>query len=229
MDAVAVCLLFSFVDDRHEQIIGRAIRAALPSIHVSLSSEVLPEFREYERSSTTVADAFLAPELVGYLRQLCARVEPLGVSESHVMQSSGGVTSVADATARPAGCVLSGPAGGVVGAAHVAQAVGLDSVLTLDIGGTSADVATIVDGDILTTIERAVAGVDIRLPMLDVHTISAGGGSIVWIDDGGALRVGPHSAGAVPGPACYQLGGTRPTVTDANLLRIELAGWPGVM
>ena len=213
--AVAVCLLFSFVHPQHEQAVGHAIRAALPGVHVSLSSEVLPEFREYERTSTTVADAFLAPELTGYLSNLLERLESSNVRATYVMQSSGGVTSVTDAVAQPAGCVLSGPAGGVVGAARAAAAVGLRNVLTLDIGGTSADVATIVDGEVVTTTERAVAGVDIRLPMLDVHTISAGGGSIVWIDDGGALRVGPRSAGASPGPACYQRGGTRPTVTDA--------------
>jgi N-methylhydantoinase A len=177
---------------------------------VSLSSELLPELREYERGSTTVANAYLAPALAAYLEEIEPR--PL------VMQSSGGVADAAAAAARPAACVLSGPAAGVVGAAFVAAAGGLGDVLTFDMGGTSTDVAAVLGGAAQVTAETIVAGVPIRFPMVDVHTIGAGGGSIACLDDGGALRVGPRSAGARPGPACYGLGGEAPTVTDANLV-----------
>ncbi|HZO62374.1 MAG TPA: hydantoinase/oxoprolinase family protein [Gaiellaceae bacterium] len=215
VEAVAVCLLFSFRHPAHEQAVGRALREALPGVRVSLSSELLPEFREYERCSTTVANAYLAPALSAYLEEI--RPRPL------VMQSSGGVTDAAAAAARPAACVLSGPAAGVVGAAFVARASGFDDVLTFDMGGTSTDVAAVLGGEAQVTAESVVAGVPIRFPMVDVHTIGAGGGSIAWLDDGGALRVGPRSAGARPGPACYGLGGGAPTVTDANLVLGHLA------
>jgi N-methylhydantoinase A len=210
VDAVAVCLLFSFLHPEHEHRVGAAIRAALPSLQVSLSSELLPEFREYERCSTTVANAYLAPALARYLE----RVEP----QPLVMQSSGGVIDTTAACDRPAACVLSGPAAGVVGAAFVAEAGGDSDLLTFDMGGTSTDVAAVLDGEVQVTSESAVAGVPIRFPMVDVHTIGAGGGSIAWLDDGAALRVGPRSAGARPGPACYARGGELPTVTDANLV-----------
>lgn len=223
VDAVAVCLLFAFRDPAHERAVGEAVRAALPGVHVSLSSDVLPEFREYERLSTTVADAYLAPEMTHYLSRLVGRVKTLGVERTLVMQSSGGVASVEDAARLPVSCVLSGPAGGVVGARTLAHASGYEDVLTLDIGGTSADVAAIIGGELSVTTERSAAGVAIGLPMLDIHTISAGGGSIVWVDEGGGLRVGPRSAGAIPGPACYGLGGTEATVTDANLVLGYLA------
>ena len=216
VEAVAVCLLFSFLHPEHELRVGEALQAALPRVRVSLSSELLPEFREYERCSTTVANAYLAPALSTYLDEIEPR--PL------VMQSAGGVADAAAAAARPAACVLSGPAAGVVGAAFVAVAGGFEDVLTFDMGGTSTDVAAVLGGDVQVTAESVVAGVPIRFPMVDVHTIGAGGGSIAWLDDGGALRVGPRSAGARPGPACYGLGGTEPTVTDANLVLGYLAG-----
>jgi N-methylhydantoinase A len=210
VDAVAVCLLFSFLHPEHERRVGEAIRAALPGVPVSLSSELLPEFREYERCSTTVANAYLAPTLSTYLE----RLDPPPL----VMQSSGGVVDLAGAAERPAACVLSGPAAGVIGAAFVAEAGGFPDVLTFDMGGTSTDVAAVLDGEVQVTAESVVAGVPIRFPTVDVHTIGAGGGSVAWLDDGGALRVGPRSAGARPGPACYGRGGEEPTVTDANLL-----------
>jgi N-methylhydantoinase A len=218
VDAVAVCLLFAFLHPEHEQRVGEAVRDALEDVHVSLSSEVLPEFREYERFSTTVADAYLAPKLAAYLERLAEGAEEAGVPAPLVMQSSGGVLDVEAAAEQAAGCVLSGPAGGVVGAAHVARASGYEDVLTFDMGGTSTDVAPVVGGEASTTTESVVAGVPIKLPMVDVHSVSAGGGSIAWADPGGALRVGPHSAGADPGPAAYGKGGEEPTVTDANLL-----------
>jgi N-methylhydantoinase A len=218
VDAVAVCLLFAFLHPDHERRVGEAVREALGDVHVSLSSEVLPEFREYERFSTTVADAYLAPKLAAYLERLAGSADEAGVPAPLVMQSSGGVLDVGAAAEQAAGCVLSGPAGGVVGAAHVARASGREDVLTFDMGGTSTDVAPVVGGEASTTTESVVAGVPIKLPMVDVHTVSAGGGSIAWADPGGALRVGPRSAGADPGPAAYGKGGEEPTVTDANVL-----------
>ncbi len=217
VEAVAVCLLFAFLHPEHEKKVGEVLREALPGVHVSLSSEVLPEFREYERFSTTAADAYLGPRLAAYLENLGREVEGAGMPSPLVMQSSGGVVEIGVASQRTAACVLSGPAGGVVGAAYVAEAGGYRNLLTFDMGGTSSDVAPILDGRTLTTTETAVAGVPIKLPMIDVHTVSAGGGSIAWTDAGGALRVGPHSAGADPGPAAYNKGGEQATVTDANL------------
>ena len=230
IEAVAVCLLFAFMHPEHERRIGEALREELPGMHVSLSSEVLPEFREYERFSTTAADAYLAPKLAAYLKNLAAQAEEAGVPSPLIMQSSGGVVSIDDAVADAAGCLLSGPAGGVVGAAFIGDLGGFQNLLTFDMGGTSTDVAPIIDGEAQTTTETVVAGVPIKLPMVDVHTVSAGGGSIAWADAGGALRVGPHSAGAEPGPAAYDAGGEESTVTDANLFlgyladRAELGG-----
>ncbi len=217
VESVAVCLLFAFAHPEHEQRVGEALREALPQMHVSLSSEVLPEFREYERFSTTAADAYLAPKLAAYLKNLAGKTEEAGVPSPLIMQSSGGVVRVEDAIADAAGCVLSGPAGGVVGAAYVGALGGHENLLTFDMGGTSTDVAPIISGEAQTTTETVVAGVPIKLPMVDVHTVSAGGGSVAWADAGGALRVGPHSAGAEPGPAAYDKGGEEPAVTDANL------------
>jgi N-methylhydantoinase A len=221
--AVAVCLLFAFMYPEHERRVGETLREALPNLHVSLSSEVLPEFREYERFSTTAADAYLAPRLAAYFSNLAAKAEEAGVPGPLIMQSSGGVVPVEDAISDAAGCVLSGPAGGVVGAAYVGEKGGYHDLLTFDMGGTSTDVAPIIEGEAQTTTETVVAGVPIKLPMVDVHTVSAGGGSIAWADPGGALRVGPHSAGAEPGPAAYDQGGEEPTVTDANLFLGYLA------
>lgn len=216
-ESVAVCLLFAFMHSDHEQRIGKVLREELPDVHVSLSSEVLPEFREYERFSTTAADAYLGPKLAAYLKNLDEEVEGAGMPEPLVMQSSGGIIDLEVAARGAAACVLSGPAGGVVGAAYVAQASGYENLLTFDMGGTSSDVAAILEGEALTTTEATTAGVPIKLPMVDIHTVSAGGGSIAWVDAGGALRVGPHSAGAEPGPASYDKGGEEPAVTDANL------------
>jgi N-methylhydantoinase A len=223
VEAVAVCLLFAFMHPDHEERVGEALREALPEVHVSLSSEVLPEFREYERFSTTAADAYLAPRLAAYFSNLAEKAEEAGVPGPLIMQSSGGVVPVDDAISDAAGCVLSGPAGGVVGAAYVGEKGGYRDLLTFDMGGTSTDVAPIIEGEAQTTTETVVAGVPIKLPMVDVHTVSAGGGSIAWADPGGALRAGPHSAGAEPGPAAYDKGGEEPTVTDANLFLGYLA------
>ena len=223
VEAVAVCLLFAFMRPEHEERVGEALREALPQVHVSLSSEVLPEFREYERFSTTAADAYLAPRLAAYLKNLAGKTEEADAPSPLVMQSSGGVVRVEDAISDAAGCLLSGPAGGVVGAAYIGSLGGYENLLTFDMGGTSTDVAPVVDGEAQTTTETVIAGVPIKLPMVDVHTVSAGGGSIAWADVGGALRVGPHSAGAEPGPAAYDAGGEEATVTDANLFLGYLA------
>jgi N-methylhydantoinase A len=223
VEAVAVCLLFAFMHPDHENRVGEALREALPGVHISLSSEVLPEFREYERFSTTAADAYLAPRLAAYFSSLAEKAEEAGVPGPLIMQSSGGVVPVDDAISDAAGCVLSGPAGGVVGAAYVGERGGYRDLLTFDMGGTSTDVAPIIGGEAQTTTETVVAGVPIKLPMVDVHTVSAGGGSIAWSDPGGALRAGPQSAGAEPGPAAYDKGGEEPTVTDANLFLGYLA------
>jgi N-methylhydantoinase A len=223
VEAVAVCLLFAFLHPQHEWRVGEALAGALPDVHVSLSSDVLPEFREFERFATTAANAYLSPRLAAYLASLAAQAEAAGVPRPRVMQSSGGVAELEDAGRRAATCVLSGPAGGVVGAAYAAGASGYGELLSFDMGGTSTDVAPIVGGQVQTTTDSVVAGVPIRHPMVDLHTVSAGGGSIARADAGGALRVGPRSAGADPGPACYGRGGEDATVTDANLLLGYLA------
>ncbi|HEU6444915.1 MAG TPA: hydantoinase/oxoprolinase family protein [Gaiellaceae bacterium] len=217
-EAVAVCLLFSFRNAAHERAVAAELRRRAPSAHVVASHEVSPEFREYERASTTAADAYLGPRLAGYLRALGRRCRGAGLPEPLVMRSSGGVASLEEAAAHASWALLSGPAGGVVGAERIAGRAGFADAIAFDMGGTSTDVCLISGGAAERSLERSIAGFPIRLPRVDVHTVGAGGGSIAWIDAGGALRVGPESAGAVPGPACYGLGGRRPTVTDANLL-----------
>ncbi|HSK16824.1 MAG TPA: hydantoinase/oxoprolinase family protein, partial [Gaiellaceae bacterium] len=217
-EAVAVCLLFSFRDSTHERLVAEEVRRRLPGAHVVASSEVAPEFREYERASTTAVDAYLGPVLAAYLGSLAVRCREAGLPEPLVMRSSGGVCALAEAARHPSIVLVSGPAAGVVGAAHVARLVGAERAISLDMGGTSTDVCLIEGGRAGRAGEREVAGFPIRLPTVDLQTVGAGGGSIVWRDAGGALRVGPQSAGADPGPACYGRGGLEPTVTDANLV-----------
>jgi N-methylhydantoinase A len=217
-EAVAVCLLFSFRDPSHERELAAEVRRRLPTARVVASHEVAPEFREYERASTTAIDAYLGPTLAGYLGALAHACAEAGLPEPLVMRSSGGVATIAEAAAHPAFALLSGPAAGVVGAAITASSAGVENAISLDMGGTSTDVALIRGGEAERASERSVAGLPVRLPSVDLQTVGAGGGSIAWVDEGGALRVGPESAGAEPGPACYGKGGTRPTVTDANLL-----------
>jgi N-methylhydantoinase A len=217
-EAVAVCLLFAFRDSSHEEAVAEELRRRLPGARVIASHEVSPEFREYERASTTAIDAYLGPSLAGYLEALAVRCAEEGLPEPLVMRSSGGVTSIAEAAAHPAFALLSGPAAGAVGAAIAARAAGIENAVSLDMGGTSTDVALITGGEVEHGAERFVGGFPVRLPSVDIQTVGAGGGSIAWRDEGGALRVGPESAGADPGPACYGHGGTRPTVTDANLV-----------
>ena len=217
-DIVAIALLHAYADDRHERSLAEALVAAIPALDVVLSSEVFPEIREYERTATTVAEAYLRPGVSHYLGRLTARAEALGVPAPGVMTSGGGMRTALQAARGAASLALSGPAGGIVGAAAALCAAGFTNALTVDIGGTSADVGLILDGEALVEPGGRVAGVPIALPRVLVETVSAGGGSIGWIDDGGALRVGPRSAGAEPGPAAFGRGGTLPTVTDAHVV-----------
>jgi len=212
--AIALSLLFSFANPRNEQAVTRALEPL--QIPVSVSHKILPEFREYERASTVLVNAYLQPVMQTYLEKLRQRAERRNRSRIFVMQSSGGITALATAAEQPVRTVLSGPAGGVVGAAAVCRRSGFEKIITFDMGGTSTDVA-LIDGQLATTNEAEVAGLPVRVPVLDIHTVGAGGGSIARFDAGGALRVGPESAGADPGPICYGKG-EQPTVTDANLL-----------
>ncbi len=222
-EAVAICLLFAYLEPGHERRIAEHLRSELPGVHVSASHEVLPRFREYERCSTTAIDAYLSPLLGRYLGRLEDAASAAGLPAPLVMQSSGGVAEAGEAARAGAWSVLSGPAGGAVGAGLLAELSGDGNALGFDMGGTSCDVCVVEEGEVKRTDSRTIAGRVIQLPMVDVHTVGAGGGSIGWRDEGGALRVGPRSAGAEPGPACYGRGGEEPTVTDANLLLGRLA------
>jgi N-methylhydantoinase A len=221
IEAVAVVLLHAYRHPEHERALADALG---DRVHVSLSHEVTGTFREYERAATTEIDAALSPLLGRYLRSLARSAEEAGLPEPAIMQSNGGLIDAAAAASHAAFTVLSGPAGGTIGAAYAARAAGVDDALCFDMGGTSCDVCVVDGGAVRETAGREVGGRPLALPMLDVHTVGAGGGSIAWRDAGGALRVGPRSAGAEPGPACYGRGGTEPTVTDANLLLGRLAG-----
>ena len=230
VEAVAVSLLFSFQNPAHEKAVGEAIRAGLPGVPVFLSSEVLPEIREFERTSTTAVCAYVGPILEGYLNRLSEATRSLGLPELYVMGSAGGVLDVPAALAMPAAAVESGPAAGVIAAQLIGKQLGLPNLLSFDMGGTTAKASLIENGRVETTAEYEVGssasqsrwlhgtGHPIRVPVIDLAEVSAGGGSIAWIDPAGALRVGPHSAGAAPGPVCYGQGGTEPTITDVNLV-----------
>jgi N-methylhydantoinase A len=223
-EAVAVSLLFSFADDEAERAVGGALRAAMPDIPVSLSSQVAPEFREFERTSTTLVNAYLMPEVARYLTTLRQRAGDVGVEGTvAVMRSSGGLMPLEEAAGLPAAILLSGPAGGVVAAAELGRALGLEHLVSFDMGGTSTDVCRIDAGRPDVAYERSIDGLPCRMPSVAVHTVGAGGGSLGWVDTGGALRVGPQSAGADPGPACYGRGGTQAAVTDANLFLGRIA------
>jgi N-methylhydantoinase A len=222
-ESVAICLLFSYLDPTHERRLAAHLRERLPDLHVSASHEVLPRFREYERASTTAIDAYLSPLLARYLGRVEEATVAAGIPAPQVMLSSGGVAPAEEAGRAGAWSVLSGPAGGAVGASLLARLSGEGNALGFDMGGTSCDVCVVEDGAVRRSDSRTIDGRPIQLPTVDVHTVGAGGGSIGWRDPGGALRVGPRSAGAQPGPACYGRGGAEPTVTDANLLLGNLA------
>jgi N-methylhydantoinase A len=217
-ESVAVCLLHAYAHPEHERALGEALAREAPGVHVSLSHEVVGTFREYERAATTEVDAALSPLLRRYLRALASAAADAGLPEPSIMQSSGGLASLDLAARHAALTVLSGPAGGAAAAALLAAQAGEPDLLCFDMGGTSCDVCVVDDGRVRETAGREVGGRPLALPMVDIHTVGAGGGSIAWRDAGGALRVGPRSAGADPGPACYGRGGTEPTVTDANLV-----------
>jgi N-methylhydantoinase A len=220
-ESIAISLLFAFRHPDHERRLAAALRAEFPDVPVTASHEILPVFREYERTSTTAAEAYLRPRVADYLVKTEAMSARKQVKALRIMTSSGGTLAPEQAAQRAASLALSGPAGGVVGARLVGEAVGIRELLTLDMGGTSADASLISGGVALTEGAESVAGVPIALPAILIETVSAGGGSIAAVDEGGALRVGPRSAGAEPGPACYGRGGTEPTVTDACLV----LGW----
>ena len=233
LQTVAVSFLFSFLNDSHERAMGAALRAALPDVGVFLSCEVLPEIREFERASTTAVCAYVGPLLAGYLDRLSKATTALGLPALHVMGSSGGVFDIAEGLRMPAMAVESGPAAGVIAAALAGRQLGRPNLISFDMGGTTAKASVIVNHEVAVTAEYEVGGAantkrwmhgtghPIRVPVIDLAEVSAGGGSIAWVDPGGALKVGPHSAGAAPGPAAYGAGGIRPTVTDADVV----LGW----
>ena len=217
IESVAISLLFSFLHPEHEAWLARSLRGA--GFTVSPSSEILPEFREYERTSTTVINAYVSPIMDHYLGRL---EQEFHTSDFRIMQSNGGSIRAAEARSQAVRSILSGPAGGVVGASHAAHVAGFDQIITFDMGGTSTDVS-LSRGGIHVSTQAEIGGLPIRIPVIDIHTVGSGGGSIAYLDAGGALRVGPQSAGSDPGPICYGRGGQQPTVTDANLILGRLA------
>ncbi|MBT6273250.1 MAG: hydantoinase/oxoprolinase family protein, partial [Chromatiales bacterium] len=236
VEAIAVCLLYSFLNDQHERAIAQRLADALPDVTVFLSCDVLPEIREFERTSTTAVCAYVGPILASYLHRLETTVADMGLPPLYVMGSSGGVFDVAEGLKMPAMAVESGPAAGVIAAQIVSRQLGIPNVLSFDMGGTTAKASLIEGGVVETTSEYEVGGSGnasrwlhgtghpIRVPVIDLAEVSAGGGSIAWLDPAGALRVGPGSAGAEPGPVCYGNGGTQPTVTDCDVVLGFLSG-----
>lgn len=219
VQAVAVSFLYGFVRPEHEQAVLRILAEDFPDAFACAGHEVAPEFREYERLSTAVVNAYLGPVMRGYIQLLAQRLADLGIAAApHLTQSNGGVIGFGAAARLPVRTVLSGPSTGVVGAQAVGRLAGLDNLITFDMGGTSTDVALLANGESRLASEAVVHGYPIKAPMLDIHTVGAGGGSIAYVDSGGLLKVGPRSAGASPGPVCYALGSTEPTVTDANVV-----------
>ncbi|MEL0021149.1 MAG: hydantoinase/oxoprolinase family protein, partial [Rickettsiales bacterium] len=230
VEAVAVCYLHAYANAAHEEETRARLAQALPDVYVSLSSEVLPHIKEYERVSTTAVNAYVGPVLKRYLSQLETRLRDAGYSgPALITLSHGGVAPIVEAIRMAAGTVLSGPAGGLAGAKHASGLLGVDQMITFDMGGTSSDISLIVEGEATLSADRSVAGEKIALSSLDIVTLGAGGGSIASIDAIGRISVGPESAGANPGPAAYDRGGTRPTVTDADIVmgRIDPARFAG--
>lgn len=219
VDALAICFLYSFRDPTHERLVAEIASQQLGDTFVTCSHAVCPEFREFERLSTTVVNAFLGPVIKGYLSQLAPRLADAGIRvEPHITQSNGGTITFETASELPVRTVLSGPSTGVIGALETARAAGIDNIITFDMGGTSTDVSLVEAGRPRTSTEAEVHGYPLKVPMIDIHTVGAGGGSIADVDAGGLLKVGPRSAGAAPGPVCYGLGNEEPTVTDANVV-----------
>lgn len=221
IEAISVCFLFSFLNPAHEQRVKEIIKEEYPEVYISLSSEVLPQFREYERFTTTALNSYIGPTTSRYIKQLEKTLKEQGyTAKVHLMQSFGGVASAQAAQEKPVNLLLSGPVGGVLGAIWTTKLTDINNVITLDIGGTSADISVLADlkPSMKHILDTKVGGYSAMVPMIDVGTIGAGGGSMAYIDEGGFFRVGPQSAGAVPGPACYNRGGTSPTVSDANII-----------
>jgi N-methylhydantoinase A len=217
VEAIAICLLHAYVNPVHELELRALLRAEFPELSITLSHEIAREWREYERASSATLNAYIAPRVEGYLATVERELGDLKVaSPLYVMQSNGGITSARRARAEPIQTLLSGPVGGTIGGAALARSTGRDNLLCIDMGGTSFDLSLVVDGRPTVSTETELEGLPILMPLVDIHTIGAGGGSLAWLEAGG-LRVGPQSAGAAPGPACYGRGGTQPTVTDANL------------
>ncbi|MGN1037469.1 MAG: hydantoinase/oxoprolinase family protein, partial [Ruminococcus sp.] len=221
VEAIAVCFLFSFLNPAHEKRVKEIIEEEYPEVYISLSSEVLPQFREYERFTTTGLNAYIGPTTARYIKQLETTLKEQGyTAKVHLMQSFGGVASAKAAQKKPVNLLLSGPVGGVLGAIWTTKLTDIKNVITLDIGGTSADISVLANlqPSMKHLLDTQVGGYAAMVPMIDVGTIGAGGGSMAYIDEGGFFRVGPQSAGAVPGPACYNRGGVEPTVSDANII-----------
>ncbi|MEA2977058.1 MAG: N-methylhydantoinase [Alphaproteobacteria bacterium] len=220
IESIAVCLLFSFLHPQHEQRVAEIVREEMPECSISLSSDILPQIREYYRLSTTVMNAYLQPILAHYIAQLDRRLSSAGVTtrQKYIMQSNGGMSTFAAAARKAVTTVLSGPAGGVTAGAYACVMTGAHNLITFDMGGTSCDVALIKDGEPFVSGRGKIEGRDIAVPMMDINTVSAGGGTIAKVDRFGVLAVGPESAGAQPGPACYSRGGTLPTITDCNVV-----------
>ncbi len=221
VEAIAVCFLFSFLNPAHEKRVKEIIKEEYPEVYISLSSEVLPQFREYERFTTTGLNAYIGPTTARYIKQLETTLKEQGyTAKVHLMQSFGGVASAKAAQKKPVNLLLSGPVGGVLGAIWTTKLTDIKNVITLDIGGTSADISVLANlqPSMKHLLDTQVGGYAAMVPMIDVGTIGAGGGSMAYIDEGGFFRVGPQSAGAVPGPACYNRGGVEPTVSDANII-----------
>jgi len=219
VESVAVCYLHSYANDAHERATAEAVRAALPDAYVCVSADVLPQIKEFERVSTTVVNGYVGPALERYLRRLEARLAEAGYRNATlIVLSHGGVAPIGEAVRSAVATVLSGPAGGLAGARHAAGLTGIENLIPFDMGGTSSDISLVDRGEVVLASDRSIAGERIALPSLDIVTLGAGGGSIARVDGAGLLQVGPHSAGAMPGPVCYGRGGTEPTVTDANVV-----------
>jgi len=225
IESVAVCLLFSFLHPQHEERVREIAREELPEGSISLSCEIVPLIREYHRLSTTVINAYLQPILARYIAQLDRRLSAAGIGtrQKYIMQSNGGMATFAAAARKAVTTVLSGPAGGVTAGAYACRMTGFENLITFDMGGTSCDVALIKDGEPFIASRGKIEGRDLALPMMDINTVSAGGGTIAQVDRFGMLQVGPQSAGAKPGPACYGRGGEMPTITDCNLVMGHLS------
>ena len=223
VEAVAVCFLHAYANPEHERIAGAMIRKAMPDVYLSLSHDILREYREFERMSTTVVNAYIGPKVGGYVKSLKSSLGGIGFKgDLSIMRSNGGVMTPEVATERPVAMMESGPVGGIIASAQVGIALGFPNVISFDMGGTTAKASLIRDGEPTLApgyyVGGYASGHPVMLPMIDVVEVGAGGGSIAWLDDVGALKVGPQSAGADPGPICYRGGGTEPTITDANVV-----------